>query len=59
MATLGDKISALEAKIEGYEAKFEAAASTEDQRMYANLITERGKTLNALLLQQQQQSQGE
>jgi hypothetical protein len=54
MATLEEKISALEAKIAGYEAKLDDATTEAEQKMYADLITERGKTLNLLLNQQLQ-----
>ena len=57
MATPEEKISALEAKIGQYEAKLDAATTEAGQKMYAELITEKGKTLN-LLLQQQLQLQG-
>ena len=58
MDTLQEEITALKAKIEGYEAKLDAAITLEEKKMYADLITERTKTLNALL-QQLQQQQGE
>ena len=57
MATLEEKIRDLKAKIGRYEAKFDAATTEAGQKMYADLITERVKTLN-LLLQQQLQLQG-
>jgi hypothetical protein len=48
MSTLEDRINALEAEIEGYSVRLEAA--TPDQAtVWAALITERGKTLNKLL----------
>ena len=40
--------------IEKYEAKLDAAITFEEKKMYADLITETRKTLNALLQQQQQ-----
>ena len=58
MATLQERITALEAKIEMYEAKLDAATTEAMEEKYVDLITERTKTLNALL-QQLQQQQGE
>ena len=55
MTTPEDKISALDAKIEGYEAKLDAATTFEKKKMYADLITARTNTLTALLQQQQPQ----
>jgi hypothetical protein len=58
MATLEEEISALKAKIEGYEQEYANAASgSEEKKMYANLITARGNNLTVLLQQQQQQHQ--
>ena len=57
MATLEEKISALEAEIVGYEAKLDAATTEAGQKMYANLIIAKETRLNTLL--QQQQPQGE
>jgi hypothetical protein len=57
MITPEDKIRDLEAEIALYTTYFIKAVdegNEEDKRMYANLITERNKTLNLLLLQQQQ-----
>ena len=45
----------LKENIEKYEAKLDAATTFEEKKMYADLITERGKTLNVLLQQQQLQ----
>ena len=58
MAALQERISALEAKIEGYEQEY-ANASLEEKKELRPLITESKKTLNLLLQQQQQQQQGE
>ena len=54
MAALQERISALEAEIEGYRAKLDAATTEAGEERYANLITESKKTLNLLLQQQQQ-----
>ena len=54
MTSLEEEISALKAKIEGYEAKLDAATTLEEKKMYADLITARGNNLTALLQQQQQ-----
>ena len=61
MTTPEERISTLEAIIEKYEAKLDAAITFEEKKMYADLvtatlneITETQKTLNALLQQQQQ-----
>ena len=53
MAALQERISALEAEIEGYRAKLDAATTEAGEERYANLITESKKTLNLLLQQQQ------
>ena len=56
MATTQAEIDDLKAKIEGYEvilAQAIEAGNEDDKKMFVNLITERGKTLNALLQQQQ------
>jgi hypothetical protein len=55
MATLEleEEISALKEEIAEYNVLLKAA-SAGDKVAYVNLITERGKTLNLLLLQQQQ-----
>ena len=55
MATLEEEIRDLKAKIEKYEAKLDAATTFDEKKMYADLITERVKTLNILLQQQQPQ----
>ena len=57
MSALQAKIDSLEAEIEGYRNDLSVATTPEDRRLYGGLITERGKTLNALLTQQQQQQQ--
>jgi hypothetical protein len=58
MATLEEEINDLKQKIRKYEAKMDDATTTETwKERYANLITERGKTLN-ILHQQQLQLQG-
>jgi hypothetical protein len=57
MTTPENKISALEEEIAEYRDKLRAATTEAGEERYANLITERGKTLNLLL--QQQQPQGE
>ena len=57
MATLEEKISALEAEIAEYRVKFEAAITFEEKKMYADLITAKETRLNTLL-QQQLQLQG-
>jgi hypothetical protein len=56
MATQEEEIRDLKAKIEWYEQKLAAATTEAGEKMYAELINERGKTLNILL---QQQLQGE
>ena len=56
MTNLEERISALEAKIEGYGQEY-ANASPEEKKELRPLITESKKTLNLLL--QQQQPQGE
>jgi hypothetical protein len=60
MATLEDKIRDLEAEITKNTARLDKAidvGNEEDKKLFANLITERGKTLNILLQQQQQQGE--
>ena len=57
MTTLEEAIRALSEEIQEYRVQLRAATNLEEKKMYADLITERGKTLNILL--QQQQSQGE
>jgi hypothetical protein len=54
MATLEEKISALEAEIVGYEAKLDAATTEAGQKMYADLIIACRNNLNILLQQQLQ-----
>ena len=56
MSTPEEEISQLKAKIERYEDGFNAAITSDDKKMYADLITETRKTLN-ILLQQQLQAQ--
>ena len=55
MATLEERISALEERIAGYEQEYANASTSEERKQLRPLITERVKTLNALLQQQQQQ----
>ena len=57
MTTLEERIRDLEAKIEKYEAKCDAATTEAGQERYANLIIASRNNLTALL--QLQQSQGE
>jgi hypothetical protein len=57
MATLEEKISALEAEIVGYEAKLDAATTEAGQKMYADLIIAIRKDITAIR-QQQLQLQG-
>jgi hypothetical protein len=57
MTTPDNKIRDLEEEIAEYRIKLRAATTEAGEERYANLITERGKTLNLLL--QQQQPQGE
>ena len=59
MATIEKKITALEDKIERYEAKLDAATTEAMEEKYVDLITESRRTLNALYQQLQQQQQGE
>jgi hypothetical protein len=54
MATPEEEIRDLKAKIGQYEAKLDAATTEAEEERYADLITERGKTLNILLQQQLQ-----
>ena len=59
MATLQEKINALEAEIEGYKQEYANAATTEARKdSLLAAITARGNNLTALL-QQQSQAQGE
>jgi hypothetical protein len=54
MATLQEKINALEAEIEGYKQEYANAATTEARKdSLLAAITESKKTLNLLLQQQQ------
>ena len=55
MATPEEEIRDLKAEIAEYRVKLRAATTEAGEERYANLITERGKTLNALLQQQQPQ----
>ena len=57
MPTLEERISALEAEIEGYRVNLCAATTLEEKKMYANLINGARTQLHDLYLLQQQQSQ--
>jgi hypothetical protein len=60
MSTLKERIRDLEAEIAEYRDMMKAATTEAGEERYANLITERNKTLNILLQQQSQaQAQGE
>ena len=54
MTTLEEEIRDLKEEIAEYRVKMRAATTEAGEERYANLITERGKTLNALLQQQPQ-----
>ena len=55
MTTLEEEIRDLKEEIAEYRVKLRAATTEAGEERYANLITERGKTLNVLLQQQQLQ----
>ena len=57
MSALQAKIDSLEAEIEGYRNDLSVATAEARKDKLFDIITERGKTLNALLTQQQQQQQ--
>ena len=57
MSALQAKIDSLEAEIEGYRNDLSVATTEARKDKLLDIITERGKTLNALLTQQQQQQQ--
>ena len=54
MATLEEEIRALNAKVEKYEPKLDAATTFEEKKMYVDLITAKETRLNTLLQQQPQ-----
>ena len=57
MSALQEEIVNLKSEIEGYRIDLSVATTKEEKSELRVLITERGKTLNALLTQQQQQQQ--
>ena len=49
MASLNEKISALEAKVEGYEVDLKNATTPEEKRLLLQIVNTRSETLNRLL----------
>jgi hypothetical protein len=55
MASLDDKIAALETEIKEYRMSSRAAKTSEERKSFIDAITESKKTLNILLAQKSQQ----
>jgi hypothetical protein len=58
MTSLDDKIAAVEASITRYESMLETAATSEVRWSTLDVITERNKTLNLLLVEWNRVKQG-